>query len=255
MDGYCGHCLRAYNYWPEYFPNLSLDPEQINSISVTHNDIRQESKAPTFLLTYGGSYHGLMNNLGWSEEKAKNIESAYHEMYQVSDQWVQSKLEQASKDGYVTVAFGLRVRTPLLHQVVLGNSKTPYEASAEGRTAANSLGQSFGLLNSRAASEFMGKVRNSKFKYDIRPSSHIHDSSYYMIRDSIDPLLFLNKHLVEAVQWQELPDIQHDEVKLGGNTSVFFPSWAEELEIPNYIKKEDLEHLVQEYVTNLKEPK
>ena len=81
------------------------------------------------------------------------------------------------------------------------------------------------------------------------------DASYYMVRDSIEPLLFLNEHLVEAVQWQDHPDIYHDEVKLGGNTSVFFPSWAEELEIPNYIKKEDLEHLVQEYVTNLKEPK
>jgi len=115
-----------------------------------------------------------MRNCGFSEEKAKRIENRFLELYADSGQWVQDQLNQASKDGYVTVAFGLRVRTPLLKQVVRGNSKTPYEAEAEGRTAGNALGQSWGLLNNRAASEYMAIVRKSKFAHDILPGAHIH---------------------------------------------------------------------------------
>ena len=37
---------------------------------------------------------------------AKEIEKGYHELYKVSDQYVQDRLKQASKDGYVEVAFG-----------------------------------------------------------------------------------------------------------------------------------------------------
>jgi hypothetical protein len=58
----------------------------------------------------------------------------------VSDQYVADRLLQASKDGYVEVAFGLRVRTPLLSQVVWGSSRVPFEAQAEGRTAGNAMG-------------------------------------------------------------------------------------------------------------------
>jgi DNA polymerase-1 len=147
--------------------------------------------------------------------------------------------------GYVTVAFGLRVRTPLLKQVIRGTSKTPYEAEAEGRTAANSLGQSFCLLNSRAGAEFMGKVRTSEHKLSVRPCAHIHDAQYMLVKDDLDVVLYVNEHLVKAVQWQEHPDIWHDEVKLGGELSLFWPSWADEIVVPNHVTEEDLISLVQ----------
>ena len=109
----------------------------------------------------------MMKNLGWPEDKAKEIEKGYHGLYQVSDQWVAERIKQAAKDGYVEVAFGLRVRTPLLAQTTLGMKSTPYEAEAEGRTAGNALGQSYGLLNNRAAVAFMRKVWVSEFRLDI----------------------------------------------------------------------------------------
>ena len=200
------------------------------------------------LLTYGGTYRNLMKNCGLHEEKAKMIEKRYHDLYQESDKWVQDRLTEASQTGYVEVAFGLRVRTPLLHQVIRGLKRTPYEAEAEGRTAGNALGQSWCLLNSRAASEFMGKVRTSKYRLDIRPCAHIHDAQYYLIRDNIDTILYTNKHLVKAVQWQEDPLIQHDEVKLGGELSIFYPDWSKELTIPNEVSEQQLLSLVQKHI-------
>lgn len=253
-DGYDGHCLRAYYYFGEYMPDIqSLDVDVINSIKKKYEDFRQESKVPTFLLTYGGTYIGIIDKMGWNAEKARKIETRYHEMYVVSDQWVQSKLDEASKTGYVTAAFGLRVRTPLLKQVVRGTRVTPFEAEAEGRTAGNALGQSWGLLNTRAVTAFMKTVRASAntIRLSIRPCAQIHDANYYIIRDDPDLLFWMNKELVKEVEWQDHPDIYHDQVKLGGELSIFFPSWAEELSLPNDLDADKLASLTAEHLQSL----
>lgn len=244
-DGYDGHSLRAYAYFGEQMPDIEDTVESINSIQHKYKSLRSDSKAPTFLLTYGGTYMGLMKNCGFSEEKAKTTEKRYHDLYVVSDAWVQAKLDEAAKTGYVTAAFGLRVRTPLLAQVLRGTCKTPYEAEAEGRTAGNALGQSWCLLNNRAGSEFMRKVRTSEFRLDIRPCIHIHDAQYFMIRDNMDTLQYTNKHLVEAVNWQDHPDIAHPEVGLGGELSLFYPTWANEIEIPNHATPDEVHQIIQ----------
>lgn len=254
-DGFDGHSLRAVSYWPEEMPDIDMTSvTSVNSLAVKgskYSDWRQESKAPTFLLTYGGTYLGMMKNLGWSEEKSKQVEKRYHDLYVVSDQWVAAKLDQASKDGYITAAFGLRVRTPLLHQVIRGNSRTPYEAQAEGRTAGNALGQSWCLLNSRASTEFMGKVRISEHRLNIRPCAHIHDAQYFMIRDDMAAVLYTNKHLVQAVNWQNHPDIAHPTVGLGGELSLFWPTWKDEMVIPNAANEEQICQLIEDHLLSL----
>lgn len=240
-DGYDGHSLRAYAYFTDRMPDIDPNSvESINSIQTKYKPERQDSKAPTFALTYQGTFKTLMTNCGFTESLAKQIETRYHELYQVSDAWVQAKLAEASKTGYVTVAFGLKVRTPLLKQVIRGTSKTPYEAEAEGRTAGNALGQSWCLLNSRASAEFMAKVRASKHRLDIRPCAHIHDAQYLLVREDMATLLFTNEHLVKAVEWQDHPEIAHDDVKLGGELSIFYPDWAHEIGIPNGASEQDI---------------
>lgn len=233
IKGFDGHCLRAAYYFRDELPHIDLDdPKSVNSIKKTHPELRQDSKGPTFALTYQGTAFTLMNNLGWPEEKAKSVEANYHELYKVSDQYVQSRLAQASKDGFVEVAFGLRVRTPMLKQVVWG-SRIPYEAAAEGRTAGNALGQSYGLLNNRAAVAFMKKVWASKHRYSILPVALIHDAIYLLIKDDPEVVTWANKHLIDEMRWQELPEIQHPTVKLGAALDLFWPNWANPITLPN----------------------
>lgn len=251
-DGYDGHCLRAFFYYREQMPDIEETVASINSIAKKYKPLRQESKAPTFALTYQGTYITLMANCGFTLEKAKMIEGRYHDLYVVSDEWVEAKLQEAGQTGYVTAAFGLRVRTPLLAQTIRGTSKTPFEAAAEGRTAGNALGQSWCLLNSRAGSEFMRKVRDSKFRHCVRPCAQIHDAQYYLVRDDIVTFRFVNEHLVKAAQWQNHPDITHDQVKLGGSTSVFHPNWAWEMGVPNGASEEKILEKIQEHNDYLK---
>jgi len=234
IKGFDGHCLRAAYYFRDQLGHIDLDdPASVNSIKKTHPELRQESKAPTFALTYQGTYHTLMANLGWSEEKARSVEDNYHKLYRVSDEYVQARLAQASRDGYVDVAFGLRIRTPLLKQVMWGSGRVPFEAAAEGRTAGNALGQSYGLLNNRAAVEFMKKVWNSPYRLDVKPVALIHDAIYLMVRDDLDVVTWVNRELIASMRWQELPEIQHDTVKLGAALDLFWPDWAHPITLPN----------------------
>lgn len=249
LDGFDGHCLRAYSYFHEQMEDI--DPtsvESINTIQDKYPVLRSQSKAPTFALTYQGTYSTLMRNCGFSEEQAKAIESRYHELYSESTAYIDNRLNQASKDGYVTAAFGLRVRTPLLAQVIRGTKRTPREAEAEGRTAGNALGQSWCLLNTRAVNEFMGKVKASPYRGMIKPCAQIHDASYYLIRDDIDVVMFTNEHLVAAANWNNHPEIYHPEVGLGGELSIFYPSWAQELSLPNNASKDEILNLARKFI-------
>lgn len=227
----------------------------INSIKDTHKKLRQASKAPTFALTYGGTYKTLMVNCGFDEVTAKQIESRYHELYKESDEWVKAHMQEAARKGYVTVAFGLRVRTPVMKQCVLGLRSTPKEAEAEKRTAGNAMGQSWCMLTNRAGIEFNTKVRNSQYKLSIRPVAHIHDAQYFLIKDDSEVIKWANENLVKAVSWQDDPAIYHPLVHLGGEFSIFYPDWAHECAIPNKVSEEELSDIVSNYLKQLKENK
>ena len=239
-DGYDGHCLRAFAYFREDCPDIEDNVSSINSMKKKYPGLRQDSKPGTFALTYQGTAYTLQSNLGWSREKALAVEANYHELYKVSDEYIQNRLKQASKDGFVEVAFGLRVRTPLLGQVVYGSRSMPYEAAAEGRTAGNAMGQSYGLLNNRAAVEFWQKVWASPYRHDILPCALIHDAIYPLIRDDIEVVAWANRELIKSMRWQELPEIQHDTVKLGAALDIFWPDWAHPITLPNDASQEEI---------------
>lgn len=232
-DGYDGHALRAWSYFPEEYVGVPFTVEAINATVKTHSTWRQLSKSPTFALTYLGTYRTLMNNCGFSEQMARSIETNYHKLYKESDEYVAQRINQACKDGYVEVAFGLRIRTPLLAQSILGSKRTMHEAEAEGRTVGNALGQSYGLLNNRAAVAFMKLVWASKYKYDIKPIALIHDAIYLLIRDNVEVVKWVNDNLIECMKWNELPEIQHEIVKLGAELDIFYSGWHQKVTIPN----------------------
>jgi len=234
---------------PQQITVSQHDVSRINSIETIYKKHRQNSKAPTFALTYQGTWSTLVKNCGFTPVVAHQIENSYLKLYTVSTAWVQDKLNHAAKDGYITAAFGLRVRTPLLAQVIRGNRQTPREAEAEGRTAGNALGQSWCLLNSRAWAATMKIVRDSPYAESIRPCAQIHDAGYVLIRDDIDALMFLNEHLVHEVNWNAHPEIYHPDVGLGGELSIFYPTWKDEIGIPNNATEDAIVSIVTKAMT------
>lgn len=254
-DGFDGHCLRAFAYFSEQMQGIDPnDVDSINSITSKYPALRQESKTPTFALTYLGTWITLMKNLGWSEEKAKKVENSFRALYAVSEQWVKEKIKQASKDGYCEVAFGLRVRTPLLKKTNLGTSVTPKEAEAEARTLGNAVsGQSYGLLNSRAMNAVMERVWASPYAEQILPVAQIHDAGYYLIKDDPEVVAFANNLITEEMSWQELPEIAHDQVKLFANLDLFYPNWANPITLPSKVTPEQVIEICRDALNKRKE--
>lgn len=270
-DGFDSHCLASYFYFKDqmaditaelqgYFEGTQLVSKQdavkiINSIKSRYPKLRQASKAVSFASLYGGTYLTLVANCGFTVEEAKAIEANYHDMYKVSDAWKLGKLQQASKDGYVSVAFGLRVRTPLLKQVIFGGYKMPTAAAAEGRTAGNALGQSYCMLNCRAANEFMEKVWNSKYRLDVKPIAQIHDASYYLIKRDLEVVEWVNKELIKSMGWQELPELAHPEIKLSAELDIFFPHWGHPITLPNDADQATIKKITDVAMTEYRKPK
>jgi len=238
LEGYDGHCLRAYSYFKKQMPDIMDTVASINSIADRYPDLRQKSKAPTFLLTYQGTQHGLANTLGLSKEEAEEIEKNYHELYAVSDAWVAERIQKACLEGYVTGAFGLRLRTPLLK--MNGPGKLHYKAAAEGRTAGNMLGQSYGMLNSRAANELRERIWASPYRYDILLCGQIHDALYLYWRNTLGITHWVNENIIACMEWDGLVELQHPVVKVGAELDIFYPDWAHPIKLKNGMTKAEI---------------
>ena len=190
-----------------------------------------------------------MKNVGFTEEEARKVEEQYHTLYHASTVFIQAKINQAIIDGYVTGAFGLKVRTPLLG-ASLPNTKLSPEAAAEARTAGNALGQGWGLLNDRAMNAVMNQVDNSKWRGVVQPCAKVHDCCYYLVRNNAELLTWFNELVVKESLWQDHPEIYHPEVGLGGKLAVFYPNWSTPLTLPEECSQEEVVSLVQQHIGN-----
>jgi DNA polymerase-1 len=120
-----------------------------------------------------------------------------------------------------------------LAQSILTSASVPYEAKAESRTAGNALGQSYGMLNSRAAVAFQRRIWDSPYALDILPICAIHDSQYFSVADNAECIEWFNNNLIECMSWTGLPEIQHDIVKISATAEIFYPSWEVSSKLPN----------------------
>jgi len=255
IDGFDGHSLRAYSYFTDQMPDIDPNSvESINSIADKYKQLRQDSKPITFLKTYKGKAYGLMHTVGLDKDTAERVDKAYHELYKTSDEWVNAKLKQATEDGYATVAFGLRVRCEALKGIYLDIDRLPPKLEALTRTIANAFGQSYGLLNNRAGISLRKKAMTSPFKNSILFAPHIHDAQYFLIKEDIAVLEWLNNELVTEMCWQNLPEIQHPIVGLGGQLDIFYPTWAKSVSLPNNATQDEIKAICLKHAEELKNP-
>jgi DNA polymerase I len=233
---------------------VDFNVQSINSIQDKYKKLRSDSKPNTFALQYFGTVNTLMQNGGLSKQLATQVYSNYHKLYHVSDTWIDGVLDDAHTDGFILGAFGLKIRTPILKQTII-SKRMPYMATAERRSAGNAKTQSYGLLNTRAAVELQDRILKSPYRLDIMPSALIHDAIYVMARNKPSAIKWLNDNLIECMCWCELPELQHDIVKLGAAMDVYWPHWGTALTLPNSITKEEIQALALEYKAKVNSPK
>jgi DNA polymerase-1 len=213
-------------------PDIQDTVTSINSIETKYPDLRQKSKGPTFALTYNGTWHTLVSNIGIPKDEAKEIEANYHELYKVSDKFTNKNIKFAEKNGYMKCAFGLRIKCPILARTLHDNSATPYASTAEARSANNAVTQSWGMLINRALIATNKLLEASEFVYDIRPINTIHDAAYFLVRDTPEAVKFLNDTLIKEMQWNAHPSIRSKDVSMGASLEIG-KSWDKQTSLPN----------------------
>ena len=252
-EGYDSHCFNAFYYKMVPMPDIVETVESINSIKKLYGGARQDSKPVTFSLDYLGTEYTIMDSTGKSKEEARAIYDNYHELYKVSDKWRDDQLVEAEVTGFVVGGFGLRVRTPIIHKTLMGASVTPRVAAAEARSAGNALTQSYCVLNDRAAIEFQDRLLKSKYKLDVLPVAMIHDAIYMSIRNDIDVVHWVNTNLAECMAWNDLPELQQDDIPLSGELDLFHGGWHQALTLPNGASQQEILDLADIFIGELNE--
>ena len=173
-------------------------------------------------------------------------------MYKVSDEWVNAKIALACKQGYIDVAFGLRIRCPALKGID-PTKKLSTKVEKITRTIANALGQSYGMLNTYAGIQLRRKLIVSSYKNQVYLGPHIHDAQYFCIEEDVEVVTWLNNAVAEVMLWQGLPEIQHDTVGLGGELDLFYPAWDKSTTLPNNATEADILNICQKHSEKLRE--
>ena len=206
----------------------------INKIKKLADADRSASKPVTFALQYLGTEKTLMNNSGFSREKAMRTYEAFKKLYADYFTYLNERLSEASRQGYVLLANGVRLDTPALYKGLHGTSVTSSVVDAEYRSAGNAISQSYGSLNTVAALKFQERVWNSEFKYDIWVVGLIHDAIYVSSPNTPEAIQWVNKHLIECmVDISDYPELHHPVVHLEAELDLHESSWMNSKTIPN----------------------
>jgi len=247
-EGWDSHCFNTFYYKMVDMPDIVPTVQSVNSIKKLYPDARQDSKPVTFSLDYLGTWMTVRKSTGKTKKESIAIYDNYHNLYQVSDAWRDAHIEKAESCGFVTGAFDLRVRTPVIQQSLMNDRATTAAAEAEKRSAGNALTQSYCILNSRSSIEFMERVRVSKYALDIKPVALIHDALYLLVRDDLEIIKWVNDNLVDCMSWNDLPELQQDSIPLGGELDIHFQSWKNPVTIPNHASIEQIIEVVDTYL-------
>jgi DNA polymerase-1 len=182
-----------------------------------------------------------MRKFGFTEDKAKFIETSHKAMYKDYYDYVNAELDKAESLGYVRLAFGLRLRTPLIKAGLKGGVPK-YQIEQERRSAGNALFQSYSMLTMRAFSSFMRRVWSHKEYFsEVRPVVTIYDSIYLDVPNDLLCVKWVNDNLIECMQdISGCTELSHPIVKLSSELEVYTPSWNNAIVLPNCLSHKQI---------------
>lgn len=181
-------------------------------------------------MQYGCGPGKIKRVLKCTDAKAKAVYSAYHTLYSGLAKFAEKNKQSGILNGYVTGAFGLRLRTPLLKRQRPGERESQ-EVGSEARSSSNMVTQSWGMLMNRAFIEFDNILSKSPYKSKVRLVNTIHDAVYLLVKDEPEVIQWVNTTLVKCMEWQE-DIIKSDEVKMTAEVD-FGYSWKEQHTLHN----------------------
>lgn len=166
------------------------NPDDLKVVKKEHPDLRQRGKNLTFSVAYLCSYNSIKYTFSVSDDVAKGILKTYWDTYKTEWDFIQGRVEEASKNGYV-LNFG---NAPLLTEDVTTNFEDK-ENMNKIRPIWNSYAQSAAFFTLRAMDKFMRRMRDEGLDEQIAPFLSVYDS--IILESTPEQAIYARKVLLE----------------------------------------------------------
>ncbi|MDT1904016.1 hypothetical protein FPK34_25125, partial [Acinetobacter baumannii] len=70
---------------------------------------------------------------------------------------------------------------------------------------------------------------------------------YLICTEDAEVVAWVNKNLTECMAWNELPEIQHETIKLSAELDIHYPNWANAITLPNDADAERVREICAEW--------
>lgn len=181
-------------------------------------------------MAYGSGAGKITELLKCSKAEAEEVFARYHQLYRDTAIYAERNIERAKAQGYITGAFGLKLRTPGIR------SRDRVKVSSEGRSLNNMTIQSYGLLMNRAGIEFQRRIENNGMVEEVLLFNQIHDALYGIVRNTPENVKWLNDNLIESMIKDYVPN---QEIKLEAELDIG-PSWDVQHTMKNGLSLEEV---------------
>lgn len=221
------HSFHATRYWPDEFPDFQDTVEYYASVKNTHEEVRNRSKGPTFLMQFGGGPQKLARTLKCPQAEADAIFYAYHnELYPDMKVYNTNVGLFAEQNGYVELGLGLRLLCPSV------KSYDEQIKSAALRSVANATVQFWDVLTLIGIEKFQKHIEESGYIGRVVMHSTIYDSVYMEIENTPEVIQWVNLVLIKDMVEDYM---ENQPVKLKANLDITEEegTWADLVELPN----------------------
>jgi DNA polymerase-1 len=236
LEGLDGHSLNACGYFKdelEEIVGLKYEDDQVAFVKAfmelndaedkTIGKYRQDSKAPTFKLAYGGYPDDHKGGV-----ITQDIFDNYHNVLYpgITDYRENYVLETARNQGYIHLGLGCRLYTS--------------NADDQIRTLHNATVQFWSILTLIAINEFNHRIREAGMENDVIVNSTIYDSIYTYTRADAKSIKWVNDNLPELMcvpylEDQIIPNEAQGEIGL---------NWAELHKVKNNATEQEIQEVL-----------
>jgi len=238
LKGLDGHSLNACGYFTNAISkilNMVYDEDQVAfvrafmvKVDEKNKEIlvfRQNSKAPTFKLAYGGFPDAHKGGVITQEIFDNYHNVLYPGITHYRENYV---LPTARDQGYIHLGLGCRLYTD--------------DADKDIRTLNNGTVQFWSILTLIAVNEMNHRIREAGMENDVAINSTIYDSIYTYVRADAEVIKWVNDNLIEIMCVQYLEDeIIHNEAE--GEIGL---NWADLHKIRNNASVEDIQEVLND---------
>ena len=235
LEGLDGHSLNACGYFPDKIEKiLGRNTDNVKYVkefkrlvdegNLTLDAIRQDSKAPTFKLAYGG-YPDEDKGGVITQELFDNYHNIlYPGITKYREEYV---LPTTMANGYIHLGLGCRLYSS--------------DPRTHIRTLNNATVQFWSILTLIAINELNYRIHEDGLEDHVQVTSTIYDSIYAQNTKHPEVIKWVNDNLIEVMCVQYLENETIHNVAQGE----IGPTWAELTKVPNNASIEEIEAILE----------